>query len=167
MMRAMLYEAAHITLVRSTKWSWLKAWAMQIARRRGLKKAIVALARRLAALEASLGTLAQQMEFGFLLDPQRRLLSIGYRCAEGNLDPSCYDLLASEARSAAFIAVAKGEIHQDCWFRLGRAHTACEGENVLISWTGTMFEYLMPAIWMKSHPNTSMARRSRAVRMPE
>jgi len=50
MMRAMLYEAAHIMLVRTTKWSWLKAWAMQIAKRRGIKKAIVALARRLAVI---------------------------------------------------------------------------------------------------------------------
>jgi hypothetical protein len=90
------------------------------------------------------------------------LLSIGYDAAAGQLNNSCYDLLASEARTATFIAVAKNEATQECWFRLGRQHTVCEKEKVLISWTGTMFEYLMPAIWLRSHPNTLLDRAAQA-----
>ena len=63
------------------------------------------------------------MEFAFLLDPDRRLLSIGYLCAEDRLDPNCYDLLASEARLASFVAIAKGDVPARHWFRLGRAVT--------------------------------------------
>ena len=61
------------------------------------------------------------MEFGFLLDPARQLLSIGFQVGEGSLDPSCYDLLASEARLASFVAIAKGDVPTRHWFRLGRA----------------------------------------------
>ena len=65
--------------------------------------------------------MAEAMEFGFLFDPERRLLSIGYRAADGTLDPSCYDLLASEARLASFVAIAKNDMPARHWFRLGRA----------------------------------------------
>jgi cyclic beta-1,2-glucan synthetase len=102
------------------------------------------------------------MDFGMLTDKRRKLLSIGYDIAQQQLSKSCYDLLASESRTAAFIAVAKSEVVQETWFRLGRQHTLCEGENVLISWTGTMFEYLMPVIWMKSHPQTLLDRTVRS-----
>ena len=68
-------------------------------------------------------TMALEMEYGFLFDPDRKLLSIGYRVAEGTLDPSCYDLLASEARLASFIAIAKGDVPARHWFRLGRTVT--------------------------------------------
>jgi hypothetical protein len=98
------------------------------------------------------------MDFSLLVDQRRRLLSIGYDVETQKLNGSCYDLLASEARIASFVAVAKDEAEQDCWFRLGRQHTVCENETVLISWTGTMFEYLMPLIWMRSHPDTLLAR---------
>jgi cyclic beta-1,2-glucan synthetase len=102
------------------------------------------------------------MSFSPLIHPERRLLSVGFAAAEKKLSNSCYDLLASESRTAAFIAVARGEVEQDAWFRLGRQHTVCEDETVLISWTGTMFEYLMPVIWMKSHPNTLLDRSVRS-----
>jgi len=98
------------------------------------------------------------MDFEMLVDEGRRLLSIGYDVTKQELNKSCYDLLASEARMATFVAVAKGETVQESWFRLGRQHTLCEGESVLISWTGTMFEYLMPVIWQKSHPDTLLDR---------
>jgi cyclic beta-1,2-glucan synthetase len=99
-----------------------------------------------------------EMDFAKLVNPHRRLLSVGYDVTNGQLAASCYDLLASEARCATFIAVAKGQAPQESWFRLGRQHTIAQGENVLISWTGTMFEYLMPVIWMRSHPNTLLDR---------
>ena len=92
----------------------------------------------------------------------RNLLSIGFDVEARQLNRSCYDLLASEARTATFVSVAKNDVIQDAWFRLGRQHTACEGETTLISWTGTMFEYLMPVIWMKSHANTLLDRAVRA-----
>jgi len=103
---------------------------------------------RLLALAARADTLAREMQFGFLLDPERRLLSIGYRMAEGSLDPSCYDLLASEARLASFFGIAKGDLQSRHWFRLGRAVTAVGHGAALLSWSGSMFEYLMPALVM-------------------
>jgi hypothetical protein len=102
------------------------------------------------------------MNFEMLIDRRRRLLSVGYDVASKKLAKSCYDLLASEARIATFVAVATNEAPQESWFRLGRQHTVCEGETALISWTGTMFEYLMPVIWMRSHPNTLLDRSVRA-----
>ncbi|MCR5873161.1 hypothetical protein LRS10_02475 [Phenylobacterium sp. J426] len=79
--------------------------------------------RRLAAAEAAARQLALEMEYGFLLDQDRKLLSIGYRVADGALDANCYDLLASEARLASFLAIAKGDVPARHWFRLGHAVT--------------------------------------------
>jgi len=105
---------------------------------------------RLLALETAARSMAESMEFAFLLDPQRRLLSIGYLIAEGRLDESCYDLLASEARLASFVAIAKGDVPSRHWFRLGRAVTPIEHGAALISWSGSMFEYLMPSLVMRA-----------------
>ncbi len=116
------------------------------------------LAARLQALANEADRLVREMDFRMLVDKRRKLLSIGWDFTSQQLNKSCYDLLASESRTAAFIAIAKGEALQENWFRLGRQHTFCEGETVLISWTGTMFEYLMPVIWMKSYPNTLLDR---------
>jgi cyclic beta-1,2-glucan synthetase len=101
---------------------------------------------------------ATDMDFGFLLDRSRLLLSIGYEVERQHLHKACYDMLSSEARVAAFITVAKGEAPQQSWFRLGRTHTMAYGRPVLISWTGTMFEYLMPSLWMHSYPDTLVSR---------
>jgi cyclic beta-1,2-glucan synthetase len=101
---------------------------------------------------------ATEMDFGFLMDKSRLLLSIGYEMETQHLHQACYDLLSSEARIAAFITVAKGEAPQQSWFKLGRTHTMAYGHPVLISWTGTMFEYLMPSIWMRSYPDTLVSR---------
>ena len=101
---------------------------------------------------------ANRMEFGFLLVKSRQLLSIGYDGPTGELHSACYDLLASEARIASFLAVAKGDIPQQSWFRLDRSHVLVNGRAALLSWTGTMFEYLMPALWMRNFPDTLIAR---------
>ena len=90
------------------------------------------------------------MEFGFLFDPTRKLFSIGYRVTDNSLDPSCYDLLASEARLTSFIAIAKGDVPSTHWFHLGRALTPVDRGSALVSWSGSMFEYLMPALVMRS-----------------
>lgn len=116
------------------------------------------LSARLLRIANDCDRLVREMDFDYLVDQRRRLLSVGYDVAAKRLAKSCYDLLASEARIATFVAVAKGEAPQESWFRLGRQHTVCEGQTVLISWTGTMFEYLMPVIWMRSHPNTLLDR---------
>jgi cyclic beta-1,2-glucan synthetase len=103
---------------------------------------------RLAALETSFHAMAMAMEFGFLFNEERQLLSIGYQLSESSLDPSCYDLLASEARLASFFAIAKGDIPARHWFRLGRSSTHVAHGAALISWSGSMFEYLMPPLVM-------------------
>ena len=103
-------------------------------------------------------TLVQEMEFAFLADPGRQILSIGYDVRAKKLHEACYDMIASEARIATFIAIARGEIHQESWFKLGREHVRTFGHFILLSWTGTMFEYLMPALWMRSYPDTLIAR---------
>ena len=102
--------------------------------------------------------LANAMDFTFLLDEQRLLLSVGFDAQSEELQPYCYDLLATEPRTAVFVAIAKEDIPQDCWFRLDRPFTSDNGRPVLLSWTGTMFEYLMPSIWMRSYPNTLLDR---------
>ncbi len=102
--------------------------------------------------------LADQMDFGFLLEKSRLLLSIGYEVDTRKLHTATYDMLASEARIATFLAVAKGDIPQQSWFKLSRTHTIAYNRPVLLSWTGTMFEYLMPSLWMRSYPDTLVSR---------
>jgi cyclic beta-1,2-glucan synthetase len=113
---------------------------------------------RLASLSRRAAAFADGMSFRFLYDPRRSLLSIGYRAADaegpGRLDPSYYDLLASEARLASFIAIAKGDVPEKHWFHLGRAVTSVRGNPTLLSWSATLFEYLMPLLVMRSYPDT-------------
>jgi cyclic beta-1,2-glucan synthetase len=118
----------------------------------------VSLIENLRQLSAQAGALADAMDFSFLLDPHRKLMSVGFDAESQQLQNSCYDLLATESRTAVFIAIAKEDVPQDCWFQLGRGHTLDHGRPVLLSWTGTMFEYLMPSLWMRSYPNTLLDR---------
>ncbi len=122
-----------------------------------------ALERRLATLETAARAMAMAMEFGFLVDPKRKLLSIGYRVAEGTLDANCYDLLASEARLASFVAIAKGDVATRQWFRLGRAVTPVGRGAALISWSGSMFEYLMPSLVMRAPAGSLLEQTNRLV----
>ena len=105
---------------------------------------------RLTALENGFRTMAMEMEFGFLFDAQRQLLSIGFSIPESALDANCYDLLASEARLASFFAIAKGDVPACHWFRLGRAAVPVARGSALVSWSGSMFEYLMPPLVMRA-----------------
>jgi cyclic beta-1,2-glucan synthetase len=109
-----------------------------------------ALDDRLAAIAAAAREMSKAMDFAFLLNPERKLLSIGYSVAGRRLDPSCYDLLASEARLASLFAIAKGDVSTRHWFRLGRAATPIGSGSALISWSGSMFEYLMPSLVMRA-----------------
>jgi cyclic beta-1,2-glucan synthetase len=109
---------------------------------------------RLDALAERAATYAAEMDFGFLFDAERELFSIGYQHDTHALDASCYDLLASESRLASFIAVARDDVPLDHWFRLGRSLTHAAGATALVSWSGSMFEYLMPALVMRAYPFT-------------
>ena len=117
-----------------------------------------ALVRRLSTLVQLTKTMFDAMEFGFLFDPTRKLFSIGYRVGDNSLDPSCYDLLASEARLTSFIAIAKGDVPSTHWFHLGRALTPVDRGSALVSWSGSMFEYLMPALVMRSPSGSLLAQ---------
>ncbi|HEY0205912.1 MAG TPA: glucoamylase family protein, partial [Acetobacteraceae bacterium] len=121
------------------------------------------LAPRLLAIEQAARSMALAMEFGFLRNGERKLLSIGYLADEGALDANCYDLLASEARLACFVAIAKGDIPSREWFRLGRAVTPTAGGAVLVSWSGSMFEYLMPSLVMRAPEGSLLEDTSRLV----
>jgi len=114
------------------------------------------------ALAARARALADAMRFEFLYDRRRRLFAIGYRVSDadgpGRFDGSFYDLLASEARLASFVAIAKGDVPQSHWFHLGRLVTNVNGQATLVSWGGTMFEYLMPQLLMRSFAGTLLDR---------
>jgi len=98
--------------------------------------------------------IVQNMDFTFLYLSNRKLFSIGYHAEKAELDAGTYDLLASEARIASYIAVSKGDVPVEHWFRLGRRLTSLDENEILLSWGGTMFEYLMPTLFMKSYPET-------------
>jgi cellobiose phosphorylase len=124
-----------------------------------------ALARQQIAV---IGDLARQasdfatQDFEFLYDGNRRLLTIGYNLTERRRDASYYDLLASEARLSSFVAIAQGQLPQENWFALGRLLTRAGGDPVLVSWSGSMFEYLMPLLVMPEYPATLLDQTNRA-----
>ena len=135
-----------------------------------LEKSIEDAARACRNLLARLSNLAhkaeaifEEMDFTFLLDAERKVFVIGYNVSAGRADNSYYDLLASESRLASFVAIAKGDAAQEHWFHLGRQLTTVDSSRALISWTGTMFEYLMPLLVMRSYPNTLLDQTHRAV----
>ncbi|MCE9639390.1 MAG: cyclic beta 1-2 glucan synthetase [Betaproteobacteria bacterium] len=129
---------------------WLSGLRRHVTEASGLAQA------RIAALE----NLAQQagelahMDYSFLYNEARHLLAIGYNVAEHRQDTSYYDLLASEARLTTFVAIAQGQLPQESWFALGRLLTNTGGAPVLLSWSGSMFEYLMPLLVMPTYENT-------------
>ncbi len=136
-----------------------------------LAGALVTLSVGLRAIAPALAVrvtgLFDAMNFRFLFDPKRQLFAIGYRLADadgpGRLDASYYDLLASEARLASFLAVAKGDVPEMHWFHLGRSITSVRGAPVLLSWSATLFEYLMPLLVMRSYPDTLLDESCRMV----
>ncbi|MFU0503524.1 GH36-type glycosyl hydrolase domain-containing protein [Pseudaminobacter sp. NGMCC 1.201702] len=113
------------------------------------ESAIEALRVRLEGLRERARRFAFEMDFSFLMRRERKLLSIGYRVEEHQLDEACYDLLASEARLTSLFAIAKGDIPTEHWFRLGRPIVEIGFRGALMSWSGSMFEYLMPPLVMK------------------
>ncbi|MFL6591898.1 MAG: glucoamylase family protein, partial [Luteimonas sp.] len=127
--------------------------------------AAVALAKaRLEELTRLADRAAQcaRMEFGFLYDRDRHLLSIGYNVDDRRLDPGFYDLLASEVRLGSFVAIAQGQLPQETWFALGRLLTEVDGDPTLLSWSGSMFEYLMPQLVMPSFEGSLLDETAKA-----
>jgi len=125
-----------------------------------LRRAIVDSSQHAAERIEALEQAAQQcqelaeLDFSFLFDASRDLFAIGFNVSEQRLDASYYDLLASEARLASFIAIAQGQVGQSHWFALGRLLTTTGGAPTLLSWSGSMFEYLMPLLVMPTYENT-------------
>ena len=157
-------------------------WLPAIARRRRaddpsattawldqLSRAVALASKRAAERILEIERLAQhceelaRMEYDFLYDRARHLLAIGFNVDERRRDPSYYDLLASEARFASFVAIAQGQLPQENWFALGRLLTTAGGQSVLLSWSGSMFEYLMPLLVMPTYHNTLLDRTYRVM----
>jgi cyclic beta-1,2-glucan synthetase len=113
------------------------------------------------ALASQCGELAL-MEFAFLFDRTRQLLAIGYNVDAARRDDSYYDLLASEARLCSFVTIAQGQLSEENWFALGRLLAGTGGDPVLISWSGSMFEYLMPLLVMPTYENTLLDQTCKA-----
>jgi cyclic beta-1,2-glucan synthetase len=105
-------------------------------------------------ISGQIDKLVHDMNFGFLYDAQRHFFRIGYNVDAEKLDPNYYDLLASEARAASLLAIAKGDVPARHWPHLGRPLTKINGHRCLVSWSGTMFEYLMPTLWTRHYPDT-------------
>ena len=103
-----------------------------------------------------------RMQYDFLFDKTRHLLAIGYNVGENRRDSSYYDLLASEARLSCFVAIAQGQLPQESWFALGRLLTTAGGEPILLSWSGSMFEYLMPLLVMPTYAHTLLDQTCKA-----
>ena len=121
------------------------------ARAEGLRDGLLDVARRAAAE-------ARGMDFRLLFDADRKLFSIGFNVTLDQVDPHHYDLLASEARLASYVAVVRREVPEAHWYALGRPMTRVAGAGALLSWGGTMFEYLMPSLLMRSQKGTLIAQ---------
>ncbi len=117
--------------------------------------------RKLETLASQAEEIAE-MDFTFLFDPSRDLFSIGFNVTEGRRDGSFYDLLASEARLCSYVTIAQGQVPQEHWFSLGRLLVAPRGEPILVSWSGSMFEYLMPLLVMPNYNNTLLDQATKA-----
>lgn len=141
-----------------------RTWCQELAKRLSTaKRSVEALLTNLNTLAAEADRLVMEMDFGFLFHPQRKVFHIGYNIDTGKLDNSYYDLLASEARIASLLAIAKHDVPQQHWLHLARPLTKTStGEQALLSWSGTMFEYLMPPLIVRSYPETLLHESCRA-----
>jgi cyclic beta-1,2-glucan synthetase len=112
------------------------------------------IASRLLSISRDADQLTQEIDFRFLFNEKRGVFAIGFNVTNGQLDRSYYDLFASEARLASFVAIAKGDVPQSHWFRMSRAMTSFGRRRILVSWSGSMFEYLMPLLFLSNEPKT-------------
>ncbi|WP_374689756.1 GH36-type glycosyl hydrolase domain-containing protein [Promineifilum sp.] len=124
---------------------------------------ISSLREDLTALSQQAIAFADGMEFSFLFNERRQVFHIGYNLENDRLDDSYYDLLASEARIASIVAIAKGDVPQSHWLHLSRPLAQTTDGLALLSWSGTMFEYLMPPLLMRNYRGTLLERSLHAV----
>ncbi len=156
-------EAAALAEAHAGADSELAFWTRAIAASHASQLADPATAERLRAVGDLARQLAMDMEFGFLMQAEKKLLSIGFSVSTNTLDANCYDLLASEARLASLFAIAKGDVETRHWFRLGRGATPIGAGSALISWSGSMFEYLMPSLVMRAPAGTVLEETNRRI----
>ncbi|MFH0753986.1 MAG: glucoamylase family protein [Candidatus Omnitrophota bacterium] len=138
------------------------AWFLKL--RDAIQEAVARSRERIKAIDSLIQRCHELagIEYEFLYDKKSHLLSIGYNVTDHKLDRGCYDLLASEARLCSFVAIAQGRMPQDHWFRLGRLIAKSEGDPVLVSWGGSMFEYLMPLLVMPTYDGSLLDRTYRS-----
>ncbi|MGV8952507.1 MAG: hypothetical protein ACOH2M_15475 [Cypionkella sp.] len=136
----------------------LAFWAGTIVQRTTDAAQIERRVERLLGIAIAADRFANEMDFAFLLVPEKELLSIGFSVTNNALDINCYDLLASEARLASLFAIAKKDVKTKHWFRLGRSATPIGTGSALISWSGSMFEYLMPSLVMRAPEGSVLAQ---------
>ncbi len=137
---------------------WLERVSEAFDRAKWLAGEMLALVEQLIR---GCGELSESINMRFLYNVERRLFSLGYNVSEGRLDRAFYDLLASEARLGSFVAIARGDIPPEHWFAMNRPYGAVGRHRALLSWTGSMFEYLMPLLFQQSYSNTLMDKAAR------
>lgn len=133
----------------------LKVWSAEL--REALTTAQWLAGEKLAEVNrllAEIDTISDGMNLGYLYNPERKLFAIGYNVDDRRLDHSYYDLLASEARLASLVGIAKNDAPLEHWWSLGRPYGLVNGKHILLSWGGTMFEYLMPVLFNKHYPDS-------------
>jgi cyclic beta-1,2-glucan synthetase len=137
---------------------WIDRLVQAFAKAKWLAGEMLALGERLIQDGREL---SESINMRFLYDSERRLFSIGYKVSEGRLDSAYYDLLASEARLGSFVAIARGDVSAEHWFSMSRPYGLIGRRRVLLSWTGSMFEYLMPLILQRSYWNSLLDKATR------
>ncbi len=154
------WTTALVNLAKNFNRDWQTLFPSDVEKARQARENFAARVESIARFCRRIGN---EMDFAFLYDDEKKVLTIGYRPTEGVRDNSFYDLLASEARLASFIAIASGDVEQEHWFRLGRGLVGVNRDRSLVSWSGTMFEYLMPLIVMRNYERTLLDETYRAV----
>lgn len=157
---AVSHLEATLDLDQTTAVSWCREFCAALVSARLTANTILASFNMLAQ---KADRFVQEMDFTFLYNPQRHVSHIGYNLENGRLDDNYYDLLASEARIASLVAIAKRDVPQKHWLHLARPLTQLPTGLALLSWSGTMFEYLMPPLLMNSFPGTLLAQSCRAI----
>ncbi len=141
-----------------------RAWCVRLATQlNSARMAVKSFIIGFQDLAAQAETCFQAMDFRFLFNRRRQVMAIGYNVTAGKPDENHYDLLASEARIASVVAIAKGDVPQRHWLHLSRPLTRVDGSRVLLSWNGSMFEYLMPILLLRNYPDTLLEQTNRAV----
>ena len=139
-------------------------WCSEMSQRvQAARRAALDLMAQLENLAIQAEDWIEAMDFGFLFDERREVFHIGYNATAARMDKNYYDLLASEARLASIVAIAKGDVPPSHWLHLSRAFTKLDGDRALLSWSGTMFEYLMPTLLARSYPGTLLEHTNSAV----